>query len=106
MNSEKQFTEKPHCYAILTAEVRYDTELSSTAKLLYAEITALFAKEGYCFASNAYFERLYNVSERQIIRLLNLLEQKGYQNSKPERHRRKKNIFDRAFWDDKNVSSR
>lgn len=56
---------KPSYYAILTADVRY-ANISSGAKLLYAEITALTSINGVCFASNDYFANLYNVSIRCI----------------------------------------
>lgn len=65
-------------YGIIPAEVRYDKELSADAKLLFAEITALTNAEGYCWASNEYFETLYGVSESTIIRRINELEKKQY----------------------------
>lgn len=71
-------SEQPNYYAIIPAEVRYDADLPASAKLLYGEITSLANKNGYCFATNAYFSKLYNVSERQIVRLINALENKGY----------------------------
>ena len=51
--------EKPNYYAVVPANVRYSRDLSSTAKLIYGEIAALANKEGYCFASNAYFASLF-----------------------------------------------
>ena len=70
--------EQKSYYAILPAYVRYDKELSSTAKLLYAEITALCNEKGYCWATNQYFSDLYNVSDRQIRNLLKVLVDKNY----------------------------
>lgn len=70
--------EQPNYYAIIPANVRYDKELNANAKLLYSEITALSNKEGYCWASNDYFAKLYNVSKRSIIEWLNLLKDKKY----------------------------
>ena len=69
---------KPSYWAVLPAQVRYDPEIPANAKLLYAEISSLTDARGYCWASNAYFERLYDLSERTIVRLIRALEQAGY----------------------------
>ena len=70
--------ESPNFYAILTADVRYDKSIPANAKLLFAEITALANKEGYCFASNNYFARLYEVTPQAISKWVNLLQKAGY----------------------------
>lgn len=70
--------EKPNYYAIIPADIRYDKTLKDKAKFLYAEITALCNKDGYCFASNKYFAELYGVRKETISRLLNDLKNKGY----------------------------
>lgn len=72
--------EQPNYYAIIPANVRYDSELTPNAKLLYGEITSLCDREGYCWATNNYFSKLYKTSDKTITRNLNLLEQKGYIN--------------------------
>ena len=78
-NETQQIKEpEPAYYAVIPANVRYDTRLSPLAKLLYGEITCLCQKEGFCWATNAYFERLYGKSERQIIRIINQLVEYGY----------------------------
>ena len=51
--------DNPSYYAILPANVRYDKNLKPMEKILYAEITALSNKNGYCSASNSYFAKLY-----------------------------------------------
>jgi len=56
---------KPNYYAIIPADVRY-SNLKPNAKLLYGEITALSSKEGYCFATNNYFAKLYDVTKNTI----------------------------------------
>ncbi len=45
----------PNYYAIVPAPVRYAKDLSEFQKLLYAKITALSQKDGFCYASNNYF---------------------------------------------------
>lgn len=71
-------TAKPSYWAVLPAAIRYDPEIPASAKLLYAEISALTDQRGYCWASNAYFEALYSLSERTIVRLIRALEKAGY----------------------------
>lgn len=70
---------RPSYWAVLPASVRYDPELSSTAKLLYAEISSLTESYGYCWASNDYFMRLYGFkSDKTVTRSLEALEKKGF----------------------------
>lgn len=70
--------ENPNYYAIIPADVRYDTELSANEKLLYGEISALCNKLGYCYATSSYFAELYNVDVRTVRRWLERLVQRGY----------------------------
>ena len=69
---------KPGYWAVLPAQIRYDPAIPPNAKLLYAEISSLTDVRGYCYAANAYFEQLYELSERTIIRLIRALESAGY----------------------------
>ena len=55
-------TDKPSYWAVLPAAVRYDPAITAGAKLLYAEISSLTDRRGYCYASNAYFQELYGIS--------------------------------------------
>jgi hypothetical protein len=70
--------EKKSYYAIIPANVRYDADLTPNAKLLYGEITALCNERGYCWASNDYFAKLYNVSKSSITKWVSALVKKGY----------------------------
>ena len=81
---------KPNYYGILPSQVRYDTALTNLAKLLYCEISALASKDGICFATNSYFAKLYNSSERTISRAICSLEENGY--VRITRHKKKGNV--------------
>ena len=70
--------EKPGYFAVLPASVRYDTTLRPAAKLLYAEISALCNKYGYCTASNTYFSTLYDASKKTVEYWIKQLKEARY----------------------------
>ncbi|EGQ0369453.1 DnaD domain protein [Staphylococcus pseudintermedius] len=70
--------EQPSYYAIITANVRYDNRLTDSEKILFAEITALSNKYGYCTATNGYFASLYEVTKVTISRRISKLKEHGY----------------------------
>ncbi len=70
--------QQPNYYAIISAEVRYDKNLTANAKLLYAEITALLNMNGECFATNKYFSNLYGKSIVTISKWIGELIANGY----------------------------
>lgn len=78
MENLKKENQRPSFWAVLPATVRYDEKVGSTAKLLFAEITALSNIEGYCWASNQYFANLYKISITQVSRLIKELEDRGF----------------------------
>lgn len=69
---------KPGYWAVLPANVRYDDRLRPNEKILYAEITALASKDGYCWADNRYFAELYGMAEHSIQTFIRDLEKHGY----------------------------
>jgi hypothetical protein len=72
--------ENPSYYSILTADVRYSTDINWFEKVLYSDITSLTNKNGYCTASNKYFAKIFGVSIRTISRAIsNLTECKFIQ---------------------------
>ncbi|MDT0704438.1 helix-turn-helix domain-containing protein [Staphylococcus haemolyticus] len=73
-------SEQPSYYSIITANVRYDNRLTDSEKLLFAEITSLSNKYGYCTASNGYFAKLYEVTKVTISRRIANLKDRGYLN--------------------------
>lgn len=76
---------RPGYYAIIPADVRYDDRIPANAKLLYGEISALISSEGFCYASNSYFMRIYGFSDPTITRLITQLEKAGYIKREMER---------------------
>ena len=79
----------PSYYAIIPANVRY-SDVPANAKLLYGEITALCSKEGYCWATNTYFAKLYKVSRQSVSSWVGELKKKGFIDFKVEdKYRRK-----------------
>lgn len=69
---------KPGYWAVLPADVRYDDKLRPNAKLIYAEITALQGKDGYCFASNDTLGKWYGLTRKTISELVAQLRELGY----------------------------
>lgn len=64
----------------MDADVRYDSRLSSTAKVLMVEISALTNKEGYAWATNQYFAETFGISKSQVTRIIRQLAECGYIN--------------------------
>lgn len=68
----------PGFTALLPPRVRYDRELRPTAKLLYAEISAMADVTGFCWASNRYLAALFGVTKNTVTELLSQLAGRGY----------------------------
>lgn len=96
-NASGSCEDRPGYYAIIPADVRYDDRLPPNAKLLYGEITALANQQGYCYASNTYFCKLYGFSDPTITRLLKALEDNGYVRREVERDQAGK-VTARRIW--------
>lgn len=69
---------RPSYFSILTADVRYDKDLSASEKIFYSEITCLCQADGFCYASNSYFSNLYNCDVRTIRNWVSKLANKNY----------------------------
>lgn len=53
-------------YAVIPSTILFNENLKANEKLLYAVITILANKEGYCFASNTYLAELFNAQPHTI----------------------------------------
>lgn len=73
-----EIEERPSYYSIIPATVRYDEDLKANEKLLFGEISSLCNKNGYCYATNDYFSKLYKVHKNTISIWINNLQKKGY----------------------------
>lgn len=65
-------------YAIIPATVLFNEKIKANEKLLYAIITVLSNKEGYCYASNKYIGRLLNAQPHTISKWVSHLKELGY----------------------------
>ena len=65
-------------YAVIPATVLFNEQLKANVKLLYAIITVLSNKEGYCFASNSYLANLLNVKSHTISKWVSELKALGF----------------------------
>lgn len=77
-NLKNNFGNKPSLYIVIPAEVRFDKELSPSAKLLYGEISELCFCSIKCRVSNDYFAKLYSVNSKTIQKWIDQLEKRGY----------------------------
>ena len=65
-------------FAVIPATVLFNNELKPNEKLLYALITTLSNKEGYCYASNKYLGEKLNVDPQTISRWIGNLRKYNY----------------------------
>lgn len=93
-------TRKPAYWAVLPAKVRYDGALRPNAKLLYAEITALAGASGYCYASNDYLAKLFEIKPRTVSDLIGTLEKAGYIKVDVIRDPQSNAVVERRIWVD------
>jgi hypothetical protein len=66
--------DKPNYFGLLPAKVRYCQDVSDFAKVLFAEVTALSNKNGFCNAKNSTFAELFGKSETTISKTLSILD--------------------------------
>ena len=74
----KESKESIGYYSVIPATVLYNKELKANEKLLYAIITSLACKEGYCFASNKYLAEKLDVNPKTVSSWISDLRDKGF----------------------------
>lgn len=65
-------------WAVIPANIRYHPGLTQTAKLLYAEVSALAQTDGYCWATDEYLAATLGCSEATVTRSLRKLRELGF----------------------------
>lgn len=65
-------------YSIIPATILYNKELKANEKLLYAIITSLACKEGYCFATNKYLAEKLDVNPKTISSWISDLKDRNF----------------------------
>lgn len=70
--------QQPNYFNIITGDVMYDKNLNPNAKLIFGLISSLTNKEGFCWATNAYFAELYGKSIVTVSRWISQLADAGY----------------------------
>lgn len=69
---------EPCYFSVMPSSVRYDDSLCPNEKILFSEISSLCNTNGYCFAKNEYFAKLYKVHKNTISKWISHLKNKGY----------------------------
>lgn len=75
---EKDQTPESSYFLIVTFAVISDNRLNDFQKLMFAAITGLCRQKGYCWATNKYFEKLFNRKETQVSQAISALVEFGY----------------------------
>ena len=75
---EEKQRNKVGYYSIIPSKILYNKELKANEKLLYAMITSLACKEGYCFATNNYFAKELGVHPKTVSSWISDLRDKNY----------------------------
>ena len=75
---EEKQRNKVGYYSVIPSKILYNKELKANEKLLYAMITSLAYKEGYCFATNNYFAEELGVHPKTVSSWISDLRDKNY----------------------------
>lgn len=78
MTLNEDENQKVGYYSIIPTRILFNNKLKANVKLLYAFITSLTNKEGYCYASNSYLGNKFNVDPKTISNWLKELRTYNY----------------------------
>lgn len=95
--SDEARTAKPGYWAVIPAVIRYDDQIPPNAKILYAEISSLIGAEGFCWATDDYFAKVFGFAERTVRDLMAALKAAGYIRVEEERGNHKVLIRRRIY---------
>ena len=87
-------------YSVLPSSILFNKKLKANEKLLYAVITSLSNKEGYCYASNKYLADLLEVQPHTISIWISELREMGFLNLQMIKDSENKCIQRRIFPND------
>ena len=65
-------------YGIMPNTILFDDKLSSSAKLVFVFVSSLSAEQGFCWASNTYIAKRFNMGKSTISALISELVDAGY----------------------------
>ena len=74
----KEKEENVGYYSVIPATVLYNKELKANEKLLYAIITSLACKEGYCLATNKYLAEKLGVNHKTVSSWISDLQKRKF----------------------------
>ena len=74
----KEKEENVEYYSVIPSTILYNKELKANEKLLYAIITSLACKEGYCFATNKYLAEKLGVNPKTISSWISDLKDRNF----------------------------
>jgi len=100
MRKKMKETNKIGYYSILPSTILFNKKLKANEKLLYAIITSLANKEGYCFASNKYLAELLDAQPHTISIWISNLKEMGFLNLQMIKDSENKCIQRRIFPND------
>ena len=89
---------KPSYWAVLPASVRYDPELTASARLLYGDIFTQAYATGYCYATNQELGDSLSLSQKRVSALVSELVNHGYISREIRRNPKTNEVLERRLY--------